>query len=424
MGISAVIISDLHLGSTKSSIDQAAKPSDRSYEEFIQEKLLKVIEPHLKNGKAKFLILNGDTFDFSLQSYQEVFDSAGKFFKAIANSNMFEQIILIVGNHDHNLWQLLQHEVMVVRRVATGRAPLPYPHIQAGILDLKSGTLKLPGVEGGLGDIFLKGLFQPPVRVGVAELPIAVVYPNLFILTSDDVSRPTLVTHGHFFCLPWILLTEVFPKVLGIDKGFRLDELEQINSPLTEFGWTALGQAGRLTKVVEQIYQEGLGHSTKTAERALDELTQYLDENVFKYSSLDVREWFSDGAVKFFNWAIKKLLSDKIVGSSAHKGNHLFLNNSDNQMLINKYLSMTRAQYSKLVPDNVTASIPSMLIFGHTHVPIWPGQAVVSVQHQGANYEVKAINTGGFMKDTEAAEAICLVINSDTGVDAFQLWKH
>ena len=142
---------------------------------------------------------------------------------------------------------------------------------------------------------------------------------------------------------------------------------------------------------------------------------------------LDVREWFSDGRLSFLIGRIRKLLAEKIVGSSAHKGDHLFLDilkNSDNLKLINKYLSMTRAQYSKLIPDNVTASIPSMLIFGHTHVPIWPGQAVVPVQHQGANYEVKAINTGGFMKDTEAAEAICLVLNSDTGVDAFQLWKH
>ena len=156
MGISAVIISDLHLGSTKSSIDQAAKPSHNSYEEFIQESYWMLSNLTSRMEKLNFLFLNGDTFDFSLQSYQQVFDSAGKFFRAIAKSNMFEQIILIVGNHDHNLWQLLQHEVMVVRRVCNGRAPLPYPHIQAGILDLRKGTLKLPGVEGGLGDIFLK----------------------------------------------------------------------------------------------------------------------------------------------------------------------------------------------------------------------------------------------------------------------------
>jgi len=216
MNVVSVVLSDTHLGSAHSVLDpDAAARSGQTYPDHLESVLFAPLKRALPNGKAKFLVLNGDTIDFSLQTFQQALLRAAGFMQKIVASQIFEEIIYIPGNHDHNVWQLLQHEVTVTRRVAAGLPPKPYPYVQAGLLDLTQSTLSLPNVGSPYGDVFLKGLFHlgAPAGPDADELPIAVVYPNLFMFTQGSPDRPILATHGHLFCLPWILLTEVFTRL-------------------------------------------------------------------------------------------------------------------------------------------------------------------------------------------------------------------
>lgn len=260
MPTTVVVLSDLHLGAPDSvlkpnKIDPVTRlPDPDEYARQIDPLLFAPLRQQLK-GKTKYLVVAGDFLDFALQSHADACATGAAFFKALAGSGLFEEIVCIPGNHDHDIWNLLEQEINVINPLTKGKLPVDYPHVQLGVLNASTGHLELPGVNKPYGDFFLKGLFQVGSPGGGApSLPINVVYPNLFITGGPDPMRPIVVTHGHFFFLPWIVLTEVFPTTLGLNDGCSLMDLEVINNPLTALAWTALGQAGKLAVAASQIY--------------------------------------------------------------------------------------------------------------------------------------------------------------------------
>ncbi len=425
MATVAVILSDLHLGSDHSSAGPAAaRQLGLEYGVYLKKMLFDPIraqgDPHVP-----FLVLNGDTLDFALQDYQQVFTQASQFFCALMKESLFETIVYIAGNHDHNVWQLVQHEVMVMRRVANGLPPKPYPYIQTGILDLGMQTLSLSDVGHPLGNVFLRGLFGPPESAKQAP-PIAVVYPNLFLVPQKEAgtqTAPILVTHGHFFCVPWLLMTEVFPKILEVYRSISLQELEQLNAPLTELGWAALGQAGSLTKVAAQIYSEGVDGKTTEADAALDELAGFLDHSMSRYHWYDPREWGTDAAINLCKCLLQKMILHGVNASTAHKGDQTFLDDPGNAARIGRFLGLSRSQFVDASGDK-KATLPSALLFGHTHIPIRPEHnGIVDVQRHGSTYHVRAYNTGGWMPDTKGAGACAAFVDAQGGVTFSELWR-
>jgi hypothetical protein len=423
VSVVAVVVSDLHLGDERSALcPAAAAAAGKTYTDYLDDCFFGPLRDALPGGHAKFLVLNGDTIDFSLQSFGDAIAKASVFMRALAAAKLFDELVFIPGNHDHNVWQLVQQEVMFTRRVAAGLEPKPFPYLQAGLLNLSSQSLTLPKVGGPYGDVFLKGLFQLGADSSPApDLPIAVVYPNLFVFPEAEKRRPIIVTHGHFFCLPWIILTEVFPRSLGIDRGLSLMELEQINSPLTELGWTSLGQAGRLTSVVRRLYDECSDGDTRALSGVIDELARFFDEKIFPYARYDPREWASDVAIKAAKALLHGAVTNALDGASSHRGSKLFLDKPENVALVDKYLGLTRSQYSDVVGGQ-NAGVPGALIFGHTHVPIRPDHGgSVTIQRFGTSYSIRAYNSGGWILDGRNAGAIALTIDDRGDIGSIEL---
>jgi hypothetical protein len=421
----AVVLSDLHLGSDRSAAGPAAlRESGVTYSEHLRRILFDPIRA-VAGARVPFLVLNGDTLDFSLQDYQKVFYHASQFFDVLLKEQLFDNVVYISGNHDHNVWQLVQSEVSVVRPVAGGEAPKAYPYIQPGVVDLGAKTLSLSNVSEPLGDVFLKGLFGSKGTENKAP-PIAVVYPNLFLAFKGDADAqvaPILVTHGHFFCVPWILMTEVFPKTLEVDRSVSLRDLEQLNAPLTELVWTALGQAGALTKAAARIYDEGVERRATWAASVLDELAEYLDSVVFKYGWYDPREWGSDAIIGIIKNVLQNLILQGVASSAKHKGDEVFLDDPENVERIGRYLDLSFSQYVSATGDR-NATLPSAILFGHTHVPIRPEQnASVEVLRNDMKHRVRAYNTGGWMADAKGVGACAAFVNERAEVTFSELWR-
>ena len=427
MGMKTVILSDLHLGSKASVLGTAAADQvGQSHADYLKNKLFSKLRAELspKSPGDRFILVSaGDTLDFSLQDYTAAFTDGQSFFKALAAEELFDDIILLAGNHDHNIWQMVQLETVIVDRLRKGQVPGEFKHIRGALLDLAADKLVIPGVtnvpeERNSDSFFIQGLFGD---VPSDKRPkLWVVYPSLFIqppVAADEAASPILVTHGHFFSLPWVLLTTVFPKSLKIDRNCTIAQLEQLNSPLTEMAWTALGQAGTLTEAARSIYDSMAKGETKAAQAVLDELGDYFDNDVWKYKAINPKEWATDALIFTIKKFLLHLIDNGVKSAGDHKEDHSFLNSDDNQKRIETYLDMSNVQYADLLKSNNPAAnpgTPSMVVFGHTHVVIDPA-------HTGPQ-GVKFLNTGGFMQDVDTVEATAVIVDESGQVRSVKVW--
>lgn len=160
-----------------------------------------------------FLILAGDVFDFSISSYEDAYACGKEFFKQIKNDGVvrekgekseFGAVIYIAGNHDADIWHIIQHERNVIKRIERGDTPQAYAHSTAGIIDDRRAsptygfTLDNTKPQGGgqkkYGGMFLDKITTDPGQVG-GETTFYFAYPNLYVVTDAGT---ILVTHGQY----------------------------------------------------------------------------------------------------------------------------------------------------------------------------------------------------------------------------------
>ena len=70
-----------------------------------------------------YLVLAGDILDFSVASYEEAYRSAQFFFKRIQEDNISKEIIYLAGNHDADIWHIIQHQRAVINRLQNTKLP-------------------------------------------------------------------------------------------------------------------------------------------------------------------------------------------------------------------------------------------------------------------------------------------------------------
>ena len=265
----AIVLSDLHLGEDSSVLHYGQK--FKKGKQPLVNKLIKLLKEPLRNKTIPFLILAGDTLDFSLASVEVAVADFRLFLEDV--HELFDNFIYIPGNHDHHIWRTLQEQVFVVNRIMEGEEIGDFPQEQIGTI--KDGEIILKGVDPKkqLGaKTFLNDLLPETAR----KKNFAVVYPNLF-LKFKNPDTDILITHGHFLEVAWTLVSDVFKGSLNLTT-MNYKVLERINSPLTEFGWYGLGQAGKLSHFIEELYGEIKNSEDKKLALALNDVRDYLDE--------------------------------------------------------------------------------------------------------------------------------------------------
>ena len=406
----AIVLSDLHLGEESSVLHYGQK--FKQGKQPLVKKLISLIKKEVTEDSIPFLILAGDTLDFSLASTEDAVLDFRLFLEDIIG--LFDAFVYIPGNHDHHIWRTLQEEVFVVNRIREKGIIEDFPQEQIGIIEDGKITLKDVDPKKTLGaKTFLNDLLPD----GAKDKNFAVTYPNLY-LKFENAERNILITHGHFFEVAWTLVSDVFKKSLNLTTmNYRV--LERINSPLTEFGWYGLGQAGQLSLFIEELYKEIKNSEDRKLTFALNDLKDYLDElwsfkpekregffsrvrEYFSNVNANIKEELSDQALKLMTHFVKSLIMSQVeerepyTGGSSMRHSQDILDNPAKKNRIKKYIS-----YSFGRPYEFR---PYQIIFGHTHIPINQGR--LDMTFQGKPWNIAAFNTGGWVVDSKEANEI------------------
>jgi len=355
------IISDTHFGDSDS---QLVYITEDKKEAVLGEKyntFKKVVKDEI--DKCEYLILAGDILDFSIASYEKAYRCAKKFFEQIRDDKLTDKVIYIAGNHDADIWHIVQHQRHVINKIAKGELSerlerLEFRHSVAGILDDRSNNTEKckltlddvtvrPDDEKKYGGMFLDGIAK--------GITFYFAYPNLYIVTdTESVS----VTHGQYLETYWSFMGELAEKIAGNDLCIGdIEEMVELNFPLNQLACTGIGQAGKLTDNVIRPVQKDV----KKVKNYLKNLENVTEK---RFAKLIVRGLVRAGG----DWLIAKI--EKIESARYNKD---FLQKNENRVrkFYNAGLSEIASINSKppFNTPNRRLPVPGKILFGHTHLP-------------------------------------------------------
>jgi hypothetical protein len=403
--VQLAVISDTHFGDPASQLaiwnSALAKAQlGPKYDEFKEAA-----------GKNDYLILLGDIFDLSISSYEEAYMVAKTFFKQVQADQIAKYMIYVPGNHDGDMWHFYEHQVNITMRIMSGRPPRNFRFSVPAIIDCRQGTpidreFTLFGVnknqeysDFGYGGMFLDSITQDwevNKKTGTL-LPFAFAYPNIYLVTDRET---VLLTHGHYLEGYWSLLGDWIQKIAGEDLaiGDALDmaEMVAINFPLNQLACTGIGQAGPLTKVVQQVQREFKDNDLRRIKSYLDRLSNAFDELTPSRGLLDAREAFTDTAANY----IKKKLIEKMESSKPARYDEKFIHRIDILERFRKFFDCSLLEIDAINSSGGPAlSTPRYVIFGHTHEPIPWGDPGAPKTISRSGQPVTLYNTGGWLND-------------------------
>jgi metallophosphoesterase superfamily enzyme len=112
--VKIAVISDLHLGDPNSIMANQRAPGP-GYEKFKSN-----VTDRFK-GPMDYLVLLGDVMDFAVSRYQEAYQAGKVFFNQLVKDNIAGEIIYIPGNHDFDLWHVVEYEVNIINKIARNK---------------------------------------------------------------------------------------------------------------------------------------------------------------------------------------------------------------------------------------------------------------------------------------------------------------
>jgi DNA repair exonuclease SbcCD nuclease subunit len=138
------IISDLHIGDENCKLIGGNSSTTDTYDVFKS-----TIRDFTDGGSLDYLVLNGDVLDFSINSFESSCIMAVPFFRALAKDAIAKEIIYIPGNHDKHIWDAVEWETNIIRRLKEHKEPRRLRRTQPGVIDFTLDSyspLKLHGV--------------------------------------------------------------------------------------------------------------------------------------------------------------------------------------------------------------------------------------------------------------------------------------
>jgi len=366
-----MVISDLHFGAGNSWFVQDEK------------KTIDLLIDRIVNNHIDVLIFAGDMLDFSLCSYRSTFLSARRFFSRLAaHPQRPKQIIYIPGNHDKNVWNLLRDQVMIIRPMTEYGAAPPenMPDSFFVVLDLADGVPEVYKHKQGEfdhlsfrgGHSMLAGLFETHGEVKEENMiSFSLAYPNLYLESKKGVY---LVTHGHFFQVPWSLFSLLWRQTIleerkadntkPLPEYLVVDEIEGVNSPLTLMVWASMGQVPQIREVMNRVYLESA--EKQQAEQLIALLEEAL-ENYYRHVRYDERRSLSDRVSQSLSrWGLKRAVKHFTKHGSKPRVPHLF-DEHVNRFLTQNFIEASAWLYQHRRDVDLGETPFPEIICGHTH---------------------------------------------------------
>jgi predicted phosphodiesterase len=357
-----------------------------------------------------YLILLGDILDFSVASYENAYAAGKAFFTMLAKDKIAEQIIYVPGNHDYDIWGIVEYEANIIYQIKSGKLPRKFRSAVPGILDDRTNSqnpgFTLPGVgRRANGNYTYGGLFLDHItktydtgsKMKGKTSHFVFAYPNIYLVTDND---SVMMTHGQYLDPYWSLLSEWAPIIFKTDLpvGTEMDiaELVGINFPFNQLACSGVGQAGVLSKVLTELQSQIKHGDIRKSKEYLDNFDDYLDKNVFDY-----KEWYQF-IDEIKTDLISNLVKDKITGLIASQKetryNEQFFNDSGVKKRFKSYYKSSLAEIENLRKlYNISLPVPDTVIFGHTHELVPANDENAPVLLKADNYDVRMYNTGGWL---------------------------
>ena len=393
------ITSDTHLGDPLCSL---VEWNGNDYTEGIKYKDFR----EAAGTGNDYLILLGDILDFSVTSYENAYRAGKVFFTLVQKDKIADQIIYVPGNHDYDIWNIVENEVNIIHQIKNGKIPRKFRTAVPGILDDRTNTetpgLTLPGVgkrsDGtySYGGLFLDHITDEPSH-------FIFCYPNLYLATDEGT---ILMTHGQYLDSYWSFLSKWAPIIFGSDLklGTKMDiqEMVGMNFPFNQLACSGVGQAGILSEILSKVQQQIKESKIEKTRQYLDNLANYLDEHVFDY-----RKWYqflNEAASDLASNKAKKMIFDTISSQTQVRDNKEYFQLPEVQERFFDYYNACVAEVEDLGKlFNIHIPEPDKIIFGHTHQPIPLENSVKIISSLGNSLIIH--NTGGWLYKQESHEA-------------------
>lgn len=354
-----------------------------------------------------YVILAGDILDFSIETFAKAYKQARFFFQEIQKDQVIKQnrdgtfgsIIYIAGNHDADIWHIIQHQRKVINRLGKGKEvlPEPYEHSVAGILDDRKGsatwgftldktTRRTGGGQSPYGGMFLDGITNPKTIFYFA-------YPNVYIVTDKE---SVLVTHGQYLERFWSLVSEVTTKVAYEALGFKtssaakldIEKTVEVNYPLNQLACTGIGQAGVLTDLVRTVQKDVYKRDFRKVETYLSRFAAMV-KNKIKCRPLKP-------LLHIPIWLGKRRLLHALKGIEKTRFNVGFPENRNVQNRLVRFYHSSMLEIKGMRERSMVIPPPERIIFGHTHDPVsWKDTARLKSPLPGLSLH----NTGGWITE-------------------------
>lgn len=352
-----------------------------------------------------YLVLAGDVFDFSITDYATAYGYGKDLLQLIKRDGVAREIIYLAGNHDADIWHIVQHQRSIINRINGGYPPMDFQHSVAGIIDDRASTpvsqktlvldrtaTRTAGNGPKYGGMFLDNITDPPTTFNFA-------YPNLYIVTDREV---VLVTHGQYLEPYWAVVSEMGLKLAYDDLKVGevdIEEMVEMNFPLNQLACTGIGQAGVLTKVVRQVQLDvKKGDLTrvkkylKRLEKEIDDLTDY--------------GWLKELVVDYLVGRMKDALLDSLGHIEQTRYSADFVYKPDVRERFKRFYASSLLEIGDInARTGWSIPAPWRIIFGHTHQPIpWnsPNPPKLDSVSSSAPKPLLLSNAGGWIVENNA----------------------
>ena len=364
-----------------------------------------------------YLFLVGDILDLSVESYEKAYRQGKYFFDWLREDKIVKRtrtesygpLIYVSGNHDADIWHIVQHQRKVINRITSPKRQLPekYEHSVAGILDVRDGVVGFrlhkttdkttvdPG-ENPYGGMFLDSITNPKTLFYFA-------YPNVYIILDDGTS--ILVTHGQYLESWWSFAGELAANVAYDDLGFSgpdaadmdMEKTVELNYPLNQLACTGIGQAGILTDIVRDRQKEVYKRNFKTLEKYINRCLKFVGKKITRNLLIKIisHPLFCVGG---------KYMTHKVKNIRQTRFNPDFPTNPDVQERLRRFYNSSLLEIETINRESPqgmrTILPPKRIIFGHTHEPVpWENTTKLTLELSNPKLPPKLIlhNMGGWI---------------------------
>jgi predicted phosphodiesterase len=241
-----VVLSDLHLGAAYRLLTDAddsvnARPQNPSPTLSGLAEGFRSLVPRVAGGERPTLVLLGDVFDLSFATPQAAAGSFQRLVEAFwSEPSIFsDRIIYVPGNHDHQMWRRIRDAALLSGVMAEVGKDLPDDLVVTALDEqsLVPCELATALAQRATGNLDLEGVSG---------------YPNIGFEAAGNV---VVMHHGHYTEGTYRLMSKLANVLNGRPTSVDLREIELLNGPWIDFGWSETGDQAEIGPRLFHYYE-------------------------------------------------------------------------------------------------------------------------------------------------------------------------